>query len=185
MLSSLQATGNDLPFQQYLLECKNNDNKEEQETGDDGLVTSILENVEDDSEKEEEEEGRSKEKNTATIIDDFSHEVNESKVGTESDKNTPERKNTYAFEGSSSKNLNTSSQHCTDLGEGVCSPTLNAEEERDRSRSPVRVRLSDYYEVDTVGECDTMHCIALHCNGCQPQEDAVVYARCKELPKEA
>ena len=156
MLSSLQATGNDLPFQQYLLECKNNDNKEERETGDNGLVTSILENVEDDSEKEEEEEGRSKEKNTATIIDDFSHEVNESKVGTESDKNTPERKNTYAFEGSSSKNLNTSSQHCTDLGEGVCSLTLNAEEERDRSRSPVRVRLSDYYEVDTVGECDTM-----------------------------
>merc|ERR1712203_869273 len=25
----------------------------------------------------------------------------------------------------------------------------------DRSRSPVRVRLSDYYEVDSMGECDT------------------------------
>jgi len=42
---------------------------------------------------------------------------------------------------------------------GVYGPLLKPGEERyrggDRSRSPVRVRLSDYYEVDSVGECDT------------------------------
>jgi len=42
---------------------------------------------------------------------------------------------------------------------GVYGPLLKPEELRsrtgDRSRSPVRVRLSDYYEVDSVGECDT------------------------------
>jgi len=42
---------------------------------------------------------------------------------------------------------------------GVYGPLLKPGEERsrggDRSRSPVKVRLSDYYEVDSVGECDT------------------------------
>jgi len=42
---------------------------------------------------------------------------------------------------------------------GVYGPLLKPGEARsragDRSRSPVRVRLSDYYEVDSVGECDT------------------------------
>jgi len=42
---------------------------------------------------------------------------------------------------------------------GVYGPLLKPGELRsrsgDRSRSPVRVRLSDYYEVDSVGECDT------------------------------
>jgi len=42
---------------------------------------------------------------------------------------------------------------------GVYGPLLKPGEGRarggDRSRSPVRVRLSDYYEVDSVGECDT------------------------------
>jgi len=42
---------------------------------------------------------------------------------------------------------------------GVYGPLLKPEELKsrggDRSRSPVRVRLSDYYEVDSVGECDT------------------------------
>ena len=87
MLSSLQATGNDLPFQRYLLGFENDELEEQQEKN---------------------------EKKAEVILDGF--------------------------------------------GKGVCSPTLKAEEERDRSCSPVRVRLSDYYEVDndTVGECDTM-----------------------------
>ena len=85
MLSSLQATGNDLPFQRYLLGFENDDMKEQQEKN---------------------------EKKAVVILDGF--------------------------------------------GKEVCSPTLKAEEERDRSCSPVRVQLSDYYEVDTVGECDTM-----------------------------
>merc|ERR1712192_156636 len=42
---------------------------------------------------------------------------------------------------------------------GVYGPLKKPGEARarggDRSRSPVRVRLSDYYEVDSVGECDT------------------------------
>jgi len=42
---------------------------------------------------------------------------------------------------------------------GVYGPLMKPGEGRarggDRSRSPVRVRLSDYYEVDSVGECDT------------------------------